>query len=81
MSASKIAAGYGKIAPAPIPLKRNHEEEDECPLYIYVTTYLGYLMLTIFGHVRDFFGKIFTPGNYRHLKIHNVNLGKVFIVM
>lgn len=59
-----------KVVPAPIPHKDN--EEDECPLFILVTTYLGYLMMTIFGHLRDFFGKLFLPQNYRHLKTHNV---------
>jgi len=61
-----------KTALAPIP-KATKKDEDECPLYILVTTYLGYLMLSIFGHIRDFFGKIFSPQDFRHLKVYNVS--------
>lgn len=32
-----------------------------------MSTYLTYLMLICVGHVRDFFGKRFTPENYAHL--------------
>lgn len=41
--------------------------EDEPPLFIYISTYLSYLILIIIGHIRDFFGKIFKPENYSHL--------------
>ncbi|KAH8599720.1 putative serine palmitoyltransferase 2 [Bisporella sp. PMI_857] len=44
---------------------------DEAPYYYLLTTYISYLVLIIFGHVRDFFGKRFTPENYRHLKPAN----------
>ena len=40
---------------------------DEPPYYIYIMTYISYLILIIFGHVRDFFGKIFRPGDYNDL--------------
>jgi hypothetical protein len=68
----KHAVHAEKTAPCPVPKKG--QEEDECPYYILVTTYLGYFMLTMFGHIRDFFGKIFLPGNYRHLKVYNVRI-------
>jgi serine palmitoyltransferase len=42
--------------------------EDEPPYYFLLTTYLSYLILIIFGHVRDFFGKRFRESHYRHLK-------------
>jgi len=40
----------------------------DCPLHILITTYLGYLLLVLIGHVRDFLGKIFYPSSYSHLK-------------
>lgn len=51
----------------------SHQEDMEsAPLFILVTTYLSYLVLIIFGHLRDFFGKIFRAGEYAYLKTHNV---------
>ncbi|KAK0113232.1 serine palmitoyltransferase component [Cadophora gregata] len=44
---------------------------DEPPYYYLLTTYISYLVLIIFGHVRDFFGKRFRPENYKHLKSAN----------
>ncbi|TVY29914.1 Serine palmitoyltransferase [Lachnellula hyalina] len=44
---------------------------DEPPYYYLLTTYISYLVLIVFGHVRDFFGKRFKPDHYRHLKDAN----------
>jgi serine palmitoyltransferase len=44
---------------------------DEPPYYYLLTTYISYLVLIIFGHVRDFFGKRFRPDRYKHLKAAN----------
>ena len=44
---------------------------DEPPYYYLLTTYISYLILIIFGHVRDFFGKRFREEHYRHLKERN----------
>lgn len=44
---------------------------DEPPYYFLLTTYISYLVLIIFGHVRDFFGMKFKADNYRHLKSRN----------
>jgi len=44
---------------------------DEPPYYYLLTTYISYLILIIFGHVRDFFGMRFKEDNYRHLKARN----------
>lgn len=44
---------------------------DEPPYFYLLTTYVSYLILIIFGHVRDFFGKRFKPNHYRHLKAAN----------
>lgn len=41
--------------------------EDSPPMYYLLTTYISYLILIIFGHVRDFFGKRFRQEQYRHL--------------
>jgi len=42
--------------------------QDEPPYYYLLTTYLSYLILIVFGHVRDFFGKRFRPDHYKLLK-------------
>ncbi|KAK9369549.1 pyridoxal phosphate-dependent transferase [Lipomyces kononenkoae] len=41
--------------------------EEEPPLFFLLTTYISYLILIIFGHVRDFFGKRFKKAQYAHL--------------
>ncbi|KAK9376086.1 pyridoxal phosphate-dependent transferase [Lipomyces chichibuensis] len=41
--------------------------EEEPPLFFLLTTYISYLILIIFGHVRDFFGKRFKKEKYSHL--------------
>jgi len=41
---------------------------DEAPFYFLWTTYISYLVLIAFGHIRDFFGKRFTPDNYKQLR-------------
>ncbi|KAF2083973.1 putative serine palmitoyltransferase 2 [Saccharata proteae CBS 121410] len=53
----------GDVFPEPI--------EDDPPLFYLLTTYISYLVLIIFGHVRDFFGKRFKQNNYKHLKERN----------
>ena len=42
--------------------------EDEPPYYYLITTYISYLILIIFGHVRDFFGKRFKQDSYKQLQ-------------
>ena len=49
----------GGVFPDPI--------EDEPPYFYLVTTYISYLVLIFFGHVRDFFGKRFRKEYYQHL--------------
>ena len=44
---------------------------DEPPYYYLLTTYISYLILIIFGHIRDFFGKRFRQEHYRHLQARN----------
>ena len=50
----------GGVFPDPI--------QDEPHYFWLFTTYLSYLILIIFGHVRDFFGKRFRKERYQHLK-------------
>jgi serine palmitoyltransferase len=45
--------------------------EDEPPYYFLLTTYISYLILIVFGHVRDFFGKRFRRQHYSHLQEKN----------
>ena len=44
---------------------------DEPPYWYLLTTYLSYLILIVFGHVRDYFGKRFRKHDYRHLQAHD----------
>ena len=44
---------------------------DEPPYYYLVTTYISYLILIVFGHIRDFFGKRFRKEHYQHLQARN----------
>ena len=44
---------------------------EDPPYYYLITTYISYLILIIFGHVRDFFGKRFREKHYRHLQARN----------
>ena len=44
---------------------------DEPPYFFLLTTYISYLILIIFGHVRDFFGMKFKEDKYRNLKARN----------
>ncbi|OUM57610.1 hypothetical protein PIROE2DRAFT_17352 [Piromyces sp. E2] len=49
----------------------NDSKAEEAPFYVLITTYLSYLILIIFGHIRDFFGKIFKSGEYAYLRHQN----------
>lgn len=56
----------------PHPLGKLREfnmDQEQCPYATVVATYLSYLMLVMYGHIRDFFGKIFYPAAYKHLRI------------
>ncbi|KIM64663.1 hypothetical protein SCLCIDRAFT_1213177 [Scleroderma citrinum Foug A] len=49
----------------------SEHEVDEPPYYILFTTYFSYLILIIFGHLRDFFGKRFAKSYFTHLMPHD----------
>ncbi|ORX46768.1 PLP-dependent transferase [Hesseltinella vesiculosa] len=44
---------------------------EEAPLLILVSTYVNYLILILFGHLRDILGKIFKRKEYSHLRNHD----------
>ncbi|KAG2031288.1 serine palmitoyltransferase 2 [Suillus americanus] len=44
---------------------------EEPPYYVLLTTYISYLMVICFGHVRDFFGKRFAKSYFTHLMPHD----------
>ncbi|KUJ13744.1 PLP-dependent transferase [Mollisia scopiformis] len=44
---------------------------DAPPFYIILTTYLGVLILIVFGRIRDFFGRRFKANEYLHLQVQN----------
>ncbi|ORX78951.1 PLP-dependent transferase [Basidiobolus meristosporus CBS 931.73] len=55
------------LVPARNPPKivRSHPEElEDVPLLTLITTYLGYIVLILFGRVRDSFGKYFKSSEY-----------------
>ncbi|KIJ59898.1 hypothetical protein HYDPIDRAFT_99833 [Hydnomerulius pinastri MD-312] len=45
----------------------SEHEIEEPPYYILITTYISYLILIVFGHIRDFFGKRFAKQYFTHL--------------
>ncbi|ORX99432.1 PLP-dependent transferase [Basidiobolus meristosporus CBS 931.73] len=48
----------------PKTVKSHPEELEDVPLPILITTYFGYIVLILFGHIRDLFGKVFTSSEY-----------------
>ncbi|OKL55818.1 Serine palmitoyltransferase 2 [Talaromyces atroroseus] len=77
----RLAKQHAQFAPISHPSHRHTSRHpggpfpepvmDEPPYYYLLTTYISYLILIAFGHVRDFFGKRFKEENYRHLKSRN----------
>ncbi|ODN86580.1 serine palmitoyltransferase [Cryptococcus wingfieldii CBS 7118] len=54
------------------PNEAIHAEEEPQPSYMtLLSTYTSYILLIVIGHIRDFFGKYFTPQNYAHLMPQN----------
>ncbi|KAJ1926265.1 serine palmitoyltransferase component, partial [Linderina macrospora] len=69
------AAASSKPASLPVPeakpARSESPELETVPTFTLVTTYLSYLMLIVFAHIRDFFGKIFYPSEYVQLREQN----------
>ena len=75
---AKVDAQFGPLTHPSHRYVSEHKGEelpdpiiDEPPYYYLLTTYISYMVLIIFGHVRDFFGKRFRPDDYKHLKAAN----------
>ena len=54
------------------PTVQEQDHDEDAPLHILMTTYLGYGILILFGHLRDFFGKIFKKQEYAAYQEHDV---------
>ncbi|KAI9016413.1 pyridoxal phosphate-dependent transferase [Phycomyces nitens] len=44
------------------------QKMEAAPLFVLVSTYLNYLVLILFGHLRDILGKVFKRKKYAHLR-------------
>ncbi|KAI8376264.1 pyridoxal phosphate-dependent transferase [Radiomyces spectabilis] len=44
------------------------QKMEAAPLFVLVSTYLNYLVLILFGHLRDILGKLFKRKEYAHLR-------------
>ena len=60
-----------KINPKPTAPPRKHEAGEEAPLFVLITTYLGYALLTLVGHLREILDKFFFPEQFKDLRVHN----------
>ncbi|KCV71735.1 serine palmitoyltransferase [Fonticula alba] len=57
-----------KAAHQPIVTFDDHTPESWVYPIVVLITHLSYITLTVFGHIRDFFGKFLRPQGYNHLK-------------
>ncbi|KAJ1568794.1 serine palmitoyltransferase component [Cladochytrium tenue] len=67
----KRPESYAAVGNVPPPV----QDEDHClektPLFVLVTTYISYLILLTFGHIRDFIRSIFFAKEFAHLRVNN----------
>lgn len=61
-SSAAAASGAATVAPAHAP--REHKNADDIALFAAITTYLGYAVLIVFGHLRDYVGKLTGMSRY-----------------
>lgn len=56
-------------------LRRKYEDLEQkleaTPLWVLISTYLNYLVLILYGHLRDILGKVFKREEYAHLRMCN----------
>ncbi|KAJ1729665.1 serine palmitoyltransferase component [Coemansia sp. Benny D160-2] len=71
IAASPPVAGESTSAGKNDDSTASSSELEAVPSFILVTTYLSYLMLIVFAHLRDFFGKLVSPENYVQLREQN----------
>jgi hypothetical protein len=74
-SASSVSLAQRRHSTA--ALRRKYEDLEQkleaTPLWVLVSTYLNYLVLILYGHLRDILGKVFKREEYTHLRTHNVS--------
>ncbi|KAG5459161.1 MAG: hypothetical protein BJ554DRAFT_472, partial [Olpidium bornovanus] len=51
-------------ARAAVAAKSQHQDDEEAPVYTLLTTYISYIIVIVFGYMRDFFGKRLKPSEY-----------------
>ncbi|CAM0136976.1 unnamed protein product [Umbelopsis sp. WA50703] len=72
-SASSVSLAQRRHSTA--ALRRKYEDLEQkleaTPLWVLVSTYLNYLVLILYGHLRDILGKVFKREEYTHLRTHN----------
>lgn len=72
-SASSVSLAQRRHSTA--ALRRKYEDLEQkleaTPLWVLVSTYLNYLVLILYGHLRDILGKVFKRDEYAHLRTHN----------
>ena len=59
--------------PPRMKTQKERDEEQQAPLHVFLSTYFGYVVLIVFGHIRDFFGRRIWPESYKHLREQNVH--------
>eukprot|EP00943_MAST-04B_sp_MAST-4B-sp1_P004070 g4070.t1 len=59
----KVNGGKKKTT-ASSPKQPKNTRHFDIPLFVGFTTMFGYAILTIFGHIRDFFGRLLKSGRY-----------------
>ena len=70
---SEVVDGQNTTSVSAAANNSNQEESelDQVPTHVLITTYFSYLLLIAIAHIRDFFGKLFYPSQYKHLKEAN----------
>jgi len=71
--ASDKPAGASSERPKPhVRTQAEREEDERVPWFVLLTTYFGFLVLIVFGNIRDFFGRCLYPDAFLHLRKQNV---------
>ena len=71
--ASDKPAGASSERPKPhVRTQAEREEDERVPWFVLLTTYFGFLVLIVFGNIRDGIGKFLYPDAFLHLRKQNV---------
>lgn len=71
LNSSDLLTSTKHLEPPPLYNNKSVEPDDDAPLFTLITTYFSYLVLIVFGHALDFFGRIFYPAAFAHLGVTN----------